>query len=191
MKVHIKNMVCNRCCLAVKNVVKNLGLNYVSIDLGTIDFSDYYGEKLPTDDETQLSHDLEALGFTILNDKKSKLIESIKMSCLSYINNIDQSDKRVLSNHITKTIRLEYNYLSNLFSGIEGMTIEEYFIRLRVEKVKEFLVYGEIPLSEISFQLGFSSVSHLSSQFKKITGLTPSCFRSLKNEKLRRSLDNL
>lgn len=191
MKIYIKNMVCDRCSLAVGNVLKNIGLRYASIDLGEIDFTDYHGEKLPGDVETLLSDDLEALGFSILSDKKSKLIEDIKKSCLDYIQHIEALDKKVLSDHICGAIALEYNYLSHLFSVVEGITIEQYFIRLRVEKVKELLVYGEMALGEIAFQLGYSSVAHLSGQFKKVTGLTPSYFRSLKNQKLRYSLDKL
>ena len=191
MKIYIKNMVCDRCCLVVGNVLKNIGLRYTSIDLGEIDFADYHGAKLPDDVETLLSDDLEALGFSILSDKKSKLIEDIKKSCLDYIQHIEESDKKVLSDHISSAIQLEYNYLSHLFSVVEGITIEQYFIRLRVEKVKELLVYGEMALGEIAFQLGYSSVAHLSGQFKKVTGLTPSYFRSLKDQKLRYSLDKL
>ena len=191
MKIYIKNMVCDRCSLAVGNVLENIGLRYASIDLGEIDFADYHGAKLPDDVETLLSDDLEALGFSILGDKKSKLIEDIKKSCLDYIQHIEESDKKVLSDHIGSAIQLEYNYLSHLFSVVEGITIEQYFIRLRVEKVKELLVYGEMALGEIAFQLGYSSVAHLSGQFKKVTGLTPSYFRSLKNQKLRYSIDKL
>ncbi|NRB41783.1 MAG: helix-turn-helix transcriptional regulator [Pseudomonadales bacterium] len=191
MKIYIKNMVCDRCCLAVAEILKNRGLRYASIDLGEIDFSDYQGARLPEDVEALLRDDLEALGFSILGDMKSKLIEAIKKSCLDYIQHIDVADKKVLSEHISRAIQLEYNYLSHLFSVVEGITIEQYFIRLRVEKVKELLVYGEMALGEIAFQLGYSSVAHLSGQFKKITGLTPSYFRTLKDEKLRSSLDKL
>ncbi|NQZ53932.1 MAG: helix-turn-helix transcriptional regulator [Piscirickettsiaceae bacterium] len=191
MKIYIKNMVCDRCCLVVGNVLKNIGLRYASIDLGEIDFADYHGAKLPDNVETLLSNDLEDVGFSILSDKKSKLIEDIKKSCLDYIQHIEELDKKVLSDHISNAIALEYNYLSNLFSVVEGITIEQYFIRLRVEKVKELLIYGEMALGEIAFQLGYSSVAHLSGQFKKVSGLTPSYFRSLKNLKLRHSLDKL
>jgi YesN/AraC family two-component response regulator len=123
--------------------------------------------------------------------KKSKLIESIKNSCLDYLKHFDVLNKITLSQHISDTVNLEYNYLSHLFSVIEGVTIEQHFIKLRVEKVKELLVYDELALGEIAFQLGYSSVAHLSGQFKKITGLTPSYFRTLKNQKLRYSLDKL
>lgn len=184
-------MVCDRCCLAVGDVLKNIDLPYVSIDLGEIDFADYHGDRLSDDKQMLLSDELQALGFSILNDKKSKLIGDIKLSCLNYIQNIDNPDKKILSEHISNAIHLEYNYLSHLFSSVEGITIEQYFIRLRVEKVKELLVYGELALGEIAFQVGYSSVAHLSGQFKKVTGLTPSHFRSLKDQKLRSPLDKL
>jgi AraC family transcriptional regulator len=191
MKIYIKNMVCDRCCFAVKNVLDNMGLKYASIELGEIDFAEYYGEQIPNQLTLSLSDDLESLGFSILSDKKSKLIEKIKKSCLDYINRIEATNKKTLSEHISSDIKLEYNYFSHLFSVIEGITIEQYFIRLRVEMAKELLVYGELSLGEIAFQLDYSSTAHLSGQFKKITGLTPSYFRTLKNQKLRFSLDKL
>ncbi len=191
MKIYIKNMVCDRCCLVVRNILNTIGLRYASIDLGEIDFADHYGDQLSSDMHKLLSDELEALGFSVLGDKKSKLISDIKIICIDYIQNIEHPDRKVLSEHISGTIQLEYNYLSHLFSLVEGITIEQYFIRLRVEKVKEQLVYGEMALGEIAFHLGYSSISHLSGQFKKVTGLTPSHFRSLKNQKLRSSLDKL
>jgi AraC-like DNA-binding protein len=191
MKIYIKNMVCDRCTLAVKTLLENSDLQYASITLGEIDFAENYGDSLPSNALSLLSNDLEELGFSILSDKKSKLIESIKNSCLDYLKYFDISNKITLSQHISDTVKLEYNYLSHLFSVIEGVTIEQHFIKLRVEKVKELLVYDELALGEIAFQLGYSSVAHLSGQFKKITGLTPSYFRALKNQKLRYSLDKL
>ena len=191
MKIYIKNMVCDRCTLAVKTLLENSDLQYTSITLGEIDFAENYGDSLPNNALSLLSNDLEELGFSILSDKKSKLIESIKNSCLDYLKHFDISNKITLSQHISDAVKLEYNYLSHLFSVIEGVTIEQHFIKLRVEKVKELLVYDELVLGEIAFQLGFSSVAHLSGQFKKITGLTPSYFRTVKNQKLRYSLDKL
>ena len=168
MKIYIKNMVCDRCCFVVGNVLKNIGLRYASIDLGEIDFADYHGAKLPDNVETLLSDDLEALGFSILSDKKSKLIEDIKKSCLDYIQHIEVSDKKVLSDHISSAIQLEYNYLSHLFSVVEGITIEQYFIRLRVEKVKELLVYGEMALGEIAFSFLAFHADHYLTAFREL-----------------------
>tara|TARA_R110000737_G_scaffold142024_4_gene172739 strand:- start:1745 stop:2320 length:576 start_codon:yes stop_codon:yes gene_type:complete len=191
MKIYIKNMVCQRCRLAVINILNDMALSYNSVQLGVIDFDNYYGQKLPIDVETSLANELQALGFSLLSDKTSMLIESIKLSCFDFLKQIEHTDKKTLSKHITSTVHFEYNYLSQLFSVVEGITIEQYFIRLRVEKVKELLVYNEISISEIAFQLGYSSVAHLSGQFKKVTGLTPGYFRALKNEKLRSPLDKL
>lgn len=191
MKIYVKNMVCERCCLVIENALKQLHLQYKTVALGEIDFSDYYREHLPIEKQTLLSEQLLALGFSLLDDKKSKLVDNIKRLCLLYIADIETPVKHVLSAYLSTTLQREYNYLSNLFTSVEGTTIEQYYIRLRVEKVKELLLYNEMSLSEIAFQLGYSSVAHLSGQFKKITGLTPSYFRSLKNQKLRTSIDNL
>ena len=191
MKIYIKNMVCERCCLAVTNTLKNIDLLYESVSLGEVDFADIYGDQLPSKTYTKLLNELESLGFLILNDQKSKLIESVKIFCLDYIDKIESLHDQNLSEYLGKMTQLEYNYLSNIFSVVEGVTIEKYFIRLRIEKVKELLVYAEMTTDEIAFHLGFSNVAHLSSQFKKHTGLTPGHFRSLKDEKLRLPLDNL
>ena len=171
--------------------MQKLALQYASVNLGEIDFADVHGANLADDIHQLLSNELETLGFSLLSSKKSQLIERIKISCLDYLKNIENPDKKILSEQIAFTIPLEYNYLSHLFSVVEGITIEQYFIRLRVEKVKELLVYDEMSIGEIAFHLGYSSVAHLSGQFKKLTGLTPAHFRSLKNEKLRSSLDKL
>lgn len=191
MKIYVKNMVCDRCIMMVKDILENIDLRYVSVDLGEIDFGNHYGGNLSNDQQKILSDALENLGFSILSDKKSKLIEDAKILCLNYLSNIEDPDKKNLSEHLSAAMGLEYNYISNVFSSVEGITIEQHFIRLRVEKVKELLVYGELSLGEIAFQVGYSSVAHLSRQFKKSTGLTPSHFRSLKDKKMRYSLDKL
>jgi len=184
-------MVCERCCLAVSNILKNIDLSYESVSLGEVDFADLYGSKLPSEIYNKLLSELENLGFLILNDQKSKLIESVKVFCLEYIDKIESLDGKKLSDYLSERTQLEYNYVSNLFSVVEGVTIEKHFIRLRIEKVKELLVYAEMSTGEIAFHLGFSNVAHLSSQFKKQTGLTPGHFRTLKDEKIRCPLDNL
>ncbi len=184
-------MVCDRCSLAVRNVLESIGLNYASVELGEIDFAKIHGDQLPSNKQGLLEQQLEALGFSILSDQKSQLIEAIKLACLEYIDTIESSNNSKLSSHISSTVKLEYNYLSHLFSVVEGITIEQYFIRLRIEKVKELLVYNEMTIKEVAFHLGYSSVAHLSSQFKKHTGLSPGHFRTLKNEKSRSSLDKL
>ncbi len=184
-------MVCERCCLAVSNILKCHDIGYDSVKLGEIDFAGKYDSQLPAETYNTLKIQLENLGFQILNDQKSKLIEHVKICCLEYIEKIESLDGQKLSEYLSKNTQLEYNYVSNIFSAVEGVTIEKYFIRLRIEKVKELLVYAEMSTSEIAFHLGFSNVAHLSAQFKKHTGLTPGHFRSLKNEKLRSPLDKL
>jgi AraC-like DNA-binding protein len=191
MKIYIKNMVCHRCCLAVAEVLKTLELAYLSIDLGVIDFADYQGDKLSDANHTLLLQALENLGFAILSDNKSKIIEQIKRLCLLHLQQQTQTEKQTLSQFIHTGIQRDYNYLSQLFSSVEGITIEGYFISLRGEKVKEMLFYEELSLSEIAYKLGYSSVAHLCGQFKKITGLTPSQFRALKEQNKRVGLDDL
>ncbi|PCJ32910.1 MAG: AraC family transcriptional regulator [Gammaproteobacteria bacterium] len=191
MKIYIKNMVCDRCCIVVKGVLKELHLQAESVSLGEIDFADHYGSQLTDSVLSQLNNKLVSVGFEILTDKKTTLIEQIKISCLDYLNQADSPPADKLSSHLNKTLKRDYTYLSNLFSQQEEITIEHYFIRLRIEKVKELLAYGELSLSEIAFQLGFSSTAHLSSQFKKISGMTASQFRLLDHDNSRSTLDKL
>lgn len=191
MKIYIKNMVCDRCRKVVANTLAEIGLKPINIDLGEVDFGDAYGDQLSQELQALLANKLEDDGFELLNSKKSKLIENIKIASIDYLEHYEELNGIKLSNHLSNKLNLDYNHLSNLFSAVEGVTIEHYFIRLRIEKVKELLVYDESSLSEIAFSLGFSSVSHLSSQFKKITGLTPGHFRSLKFTKDRKPLDKL
>ncbi len=188
-------MVCDRCILAVENILQEMQLSYVTVGLGVVDFSNHLGEQLPDLIHTQLSQRLETLGFSLLNNSKSKLIDAVKNSCIDYLKSTiegEQAPTHVrLSEHINHYVAREYKYLSNLFSEVEGITIEQYFIKLRVETTKELLVYGELSLAEIASLLGYSSVAHLSGQFKKVTGLTPSYFRTVKDQKLRNALDKL
>lgn len=189
MKLHIKNMVCQRCIMAVEQALDTLSLKYHHVQLGEIDL----GETELNNTSNQfkaLEHALTTLGFEILNSKQSKTIEAIKRICLQYIAQ-NHATKITLSKHISNDLHTDYSHLSQIFSSVEGMTIEQYYIAQRIEKVKEFLVYDEKSLSEIAFDLGFSSVAHLSAQFKKVTGMTPSYFRSLKNPLHRRGLDKL
>ncbi|MFT5591828.1 MAG: AraC-like DNA-binding protein [Oceanicoccus sp.] len=189
MKLHIKNMVCQRCIIAVESILSKLALRFHHIQLGEIDFGTL--ELNTTSPQYHaLDNELTALGFEILNNKQSKTIEAIKKICLQQL--IPPNTKQhTLSKQISDTLHTDYSHLSQMFSAVEGLTIEQYFIAQRIEKVKEFLIYDEKSLSEIAFDLGFSSVAHLSGQFKKVTGMTPSVFRSLKNPQQRRGLDKL
>lgn len=163
-----------------------MGIDYVSVSLGEADL----GEQ--TLDKTQLQdfkERVEALGFELINDRKSRLIESIKTNILAYLQERPESAKVTLSKYLSDRLFHDYSYLSNLFSSVEGVTIEHYFIALRIEKVKELLVYDELSQSEIAYRLGFSSAAHLSRQFRKVTGLTPTKFKALRATELRKPLD--
>ena len=179
-------MVCSRCKMAVRTELENAGLIPLSVELGEVELSNG-----PTESQLKkLTASLESLGFQLIDDKRGRTIEKIKNTIVQLVHHSDHELKTNLSSFITSQIHQDYNYLSNLFSEVEGTTIEKYFIAQRIEKVKELLVYNELTLSEIAFQLGYSSVAYLSNQFKKVTGLTPSHFKSLKENK-RRNIEEL
>ena len=179
-------MVCNRCKMAVRSEFEKIGLEPLSVELGEVEFA----EQASAEQLQQLSSSLTNLGFEIIDDKKSRIIEKIKNCIIELVHHSDQNPVMNLSAYITSAIPHDYNYLSNLFSEVQGTTIEKYFITQRIEKVKELLVYDQLSLSQIANQLGYSSVAYLSNQFKKVTGLTPSYYKSLKDHK-RSNLDDL
>jgi len=179
----IKNMVCQRCIMSVENILKKAGANYSAVRLGEVDLQ----EGLTQAQQTQVENELKNVGFELIAGRTNKIVEDIKQLVMQYIAQGDEK-KMKLSSFITKQLHYDYSYLSDLFSSIEGITIEQYLIVQRIEKVKEFLVYDQLSLTEIAFELGFSSVHHLSAQFKKVTGLTPSHFKKIGAEK-RRALD--
>lgn len=185
-KVFIKNMVCRRCTMSVQAVLENLGINPISVELGEVQLA----QTLTPDEKQQLQGALLDLGFELIDDKKSKLIEQVKTLVRELVHNKDSDLKTNLSDYLGKHLQNEYNYVSNLFSEIEGTTVAKYFIAQRIERVKELLVYDELSLSEIAYQLHYSSVAYLSSQFKKVTGLTPSHFKRIKGLK-RKPLDQM
>jgi AraC-like DNA-binding protein len=168
-------MVCNRCITAVTQLLEKPGLTPVSVSLGVVVLANDPDEE----QLTQLKSGLLSLGFELLDDEKKKLIEKIKNIIIEQVH-YNPSDEMYNFSEILKTkLHKDYSYLSGLFSDVEGITIEKYIIHQKIEKVKELLVYGQLTLGEIAFQLGYSSVAHLSSQFKKVTGLTPSHFKKL------------
>ena len=184
--IFIKNMVCRRCVLTVENIFNELRIPYQSVTLGEVVLE----HKLSKEELEKVDTALNKVGFELIETRVNKIIEDIKQSILEYLDlGMDGQDIK-LSSFITKKIPYDYSYLSDLFSSIEGKTIEQYFILQRIEKVKELLVYDQLSLTEISYQTGFSSVHHLSAQFKKVTGLTPSHFKKIGIEK-RRTLDSL
>ncbi len=186
MVLFIKNMVCDRCILAVKSISERMKLDVHSVQLGEIHFN----KILNSFERSSLQESLNQLGFEILDDQKQKLIEQIKCVVIDHIHSSIQVPKLNFSQVLSKKLHRDYSFLSNLFSEVEGSTIEQYVIRQKIEKAKELLIYNELSLSEIAFQLSYSSVAHLSNQFKKVTGLSPSHFKTLGNNK-RVALDKL
>jgi AraC-like DNA-binding protein len=176
--LYIKNMVCPRCIKVVREELEKLNLNVKHVDLGEAVIDSAVSEI----NLSKIKEVLEQNGFELLDDKQAKIIENIKLRIIELIyHNIKDELLNVnFSSYLTQKMNLSYQYLSSLFSSKEGITIEKYFINQKIEKVKELLVYDELTLSEISYKLGYSSVQHLSNQFKKVTGFTPSEFKKLK-----------
>lgn len=172
--------------MTVENILNQNNIPYTNVSLGEVELE----RKLSADETRSVDADLQKVGFELIDKRVNKIIEDIKQAVLEYLNLGMDSQNLKLSSFITKNIPYDYSYLSDLFSSIEGKTIEQYFILQRIEKVKELLVYDQLSLTEISYQTGFSSVHHLSSQFKKITGLTPSHFKKIGIER-RKALDQL
>lgn len=186
MKIYIKNMVCNRCEMAVRTIFEKMEIPILSMQLGEVEiFKD-----LEENQKQLLSENLKMLGFELLDDRISKIIERIKNLIIDLVHHQNEKLKVNLSSYIVEDLKQDYSALSNLFSETEGITIEHYFIAQKIEKVKELLIYNELSLSEIAFQLNYSSVGHLSNQFKKTTGITPTQFKQLKDKK-RRQIDEL
>ncbi|WP_100804185.1 AraC family transcriptional regulator [Ulvibacter sp. MAR_2010_11] len=179
-------MVCNRCIMVVKSVFEQHGFEPEYVSLGDVSLS---GE-ITNDEKQLLVTALEEFGFSIIDDKKSKIIEKIKTLIVELVHRQDNEIKTNLSTYLSEHLNHDYNYITNLFSEVESTTIEKYFIAQKIERVKELLVYNELTLSEIAFLLNYSSVAHLSNQFKKVTGLTPSHFKEIRADK-RKSLDEV
>ncbi|WP_343625034.1 AraC family transcriptional regulator [Flavobacterium lindanitolerans] len=182
----IKNMVCNRCIMVVQNELDKLDLDVKSIKLGEV----VLGKELSAEQRMKLEEAFSPLGFEVIDDKKSRIIEKIKNTIIELVHHQENGAKTNLSDVLSSKLNHDYNYLSNLFSEVEGTTIEKYFIAQKIEKVKELLVYDELSLSEIAFRMNYSSVAYLSNQFKKVTGLTPSHFKQIREEK-RKPLDKV
>ncbi|WP_396141327.1 helix-turn-helix domain-containing protein [Flavobacterium sp.] len=186
MKLYIKFMVSLRCKMLVKQELKNLGIHYSSVDLGLVEI---IGE-ITEDKRNKLKAALLKSGLELMDDKKSILIEKIKIIITKMIHYNEELPKVKYSEYISNIMGYDYTYLANVFSEVEGITIEHYIIAHKIEKVKELLIYDELNLSEISYSMNYSSVSHLSTQFKKVTGLTPTYFKNLK-EKRRINLEKV
>lgn len=186
MKLFIKNMVCSRCSMVIKTELEKLNIIPIAIRLGEVEIEGV----LSKETLKHLDNSLRSIGFEIMDDRKSQTIEKIKTEIILLVHHSEQHIHTTLSDHLSAKLLQDYHYLSNLFSEVEGTTIEKYFIAQRIEKAKELLVYDQLTLSQIADQLGYSSVAYLSNQFKKITGLTPSFFKKLQGSK-RRNIDDL
>jgi len=184
----VKNMVCRRCLLAVEDVLNDSTIPFQQVITGEI----HLKGKISKEQNDRLSSELAAIGLELIDNRMSGLIEKIKQLVIKKARNeIDDKEKKIkLSVYLSQHLHHEYTYLSSFFSSVEGRTIENYFIEQRIEKVKELLVYNEMTLSQIAFEMDYSSVAHLSSQFKKITGLTPSHFKTIGSMK-RKLLDHI
>ena len=186
MKIFIKYMVSLRCKLMVKQELKKLGIKYVVIDLGVVEIL----EDITCEERNQLKKNLLKSGLELLDDQRSILIERIKNIVVEMVHYSDELPEINYSDHISEKLGYDYTYLSNVFSEVKGITLQHYIIMHRIERVKELLLYDELNLTEISYRLHYSSVAHLSNQFKKITGLTPSFYKQLK-QKRNVNLENL
>ncbi len=186
MKLYIKYMVSLRCKMMVKEELKKLGLHYVIVDLGMVEIL----EDISLKQRQELKNNLLKSGLELLDDKRSILIEKIKTAIIDMIHNTDELPSVNYSNYLSEKLGYDYTYLANIFSEVKGTTIQHFIILHKIERVKELLLYNELNLTEISYKLHYSSVAHLSNQFKKITGLSPSFFKKLR-QKRNSTLENM
>jgi len=186
MKLYVKYMVSLRCKMLVKEELKKLGIGYTSVDLGMVEVQDDISDKQLED----FDRNLKKSGLELLDDKRNILVEKIKSVIVEMIHYEDEVPKVNDSDYISEKLGYDYTYMSNTFSEVKGITIQQYIILHKIERVKELLLYDELTLTEIAHKLHYSSVAHLSNQFKKITGLTPTYFKKLK-EKRKKNLEDL
>jgi AraC-like DNA-binding protein len=179
-------MVCQRCILTVENIFENLQIPFRNVSMGEVQLLN----PLTEPELKNVEQALNKVGFELIETRINKIVEDIKLAVIEYLASGKEGQHLKLSSSITEKIPYDYSYLSDLFSSIEGKTIEQFFILQRMEKVKELLVYDQLSLTQIAYQTGFSSVHHLSAQFKKVTGLTPSHFKKIAGDK-RKSLDQV
>lgn len=179
-------MVSNRCKMLVKSELEKLGLHYILVELGEVEILEDISMKLLN----ILNNGLKQSGLELMDDKKSVLVEKIKNIIIELVHYSEEQPKINFSDYLSEKLNHDYTYLANLFSENQSTTIEHFFITHKIERVKELLIYDELNLSEIAYKMNYSSTAHLSNQFKKITGLTPSQFKNLKH-KSRQSLENM
>ncbi len=186
LKLFIKNMVSNRCKMVVKDILKQLELHFVLVDLGEVDIM----ENISVMQKEELKILLKSAGLDLMDDKRAVLIEKIKNAVVEMVHHSDEVMKVNFSDFLSEKLNHDYTYLANLFSEIQGTTIEQFVISHKVERIKELIIYGELNITEIAWKMNYSSVAHLSNQFKKVTGLAPSHFKQLK-DKRRKPLEDI
>lgn len=172
--------------MAVKEILKKLGLHFIVVDLGEVEIM----ETLSDEQCEEMKMALLGSGFELMDDKRAILIEKIKQAIIEMVHHSTEGIKVNFSNYLSEKLDYDYTYLANLFSEVQGTTIEQFMISHKIERIKELLIYGELNISEIAWKLNYSSVAHLSNQFKKVTGLTPSHFKQLKNKR-RKSIEEI
>lgn len=179
-------MVSNRCKIAVRDELKKLGLHFIVVDLGVVEIM----ETISMEKHLLLKQGLLISGLELMDDKKAILIEKIKNIIIEMIHHSEEVIKVNFSDYLSEKLEHNYTYLANLFSEVQGTTIEQFIISHKIERIKELMIYGELNITEIAWKMNYSSVAHLSSQFKKVTGLSPSHFKQLK-DKRRNPLENI
>ena len=172
-------MVCIRCKMVVKSELKKLGLHFVVVDLGEIEIM----ENISADQREQLRNGLHHSGLELMDGKRAILIEKIKNVVVEMVHYSDEMIKTNFSVYLSEKLNYDYTYLANLFSEVQGITIEQFIISHKIERIKELIIYGELTISEIAWKMNYCSVSHLSNQFKKVTGLSPYHFKKMKDKK--------
>jgi len=179
MKLYIKYMVSNRCKMAVKEELKKLGLHFIVVDLGEVEIM----ETITPDQREKLKISLFDSGLELMDDKRAVLIEKIKNTIIDMVHHSDEMIKTNFSDYLSEKLNHDYTYLANLFSEVQGCTIEHFIINHKIERIKELIIYDELNITEIAWKMNYSSVAHLSNQFKKVTGLSPSHFKQLKDKR--------
>ena len=172
-------MVSNRCKMAVKEELKKLGLHFIVVDLGEVEIM----ETITSDQREKLKLSLFDSGLELMDDKRAVLIEKIKTTIIEMVHNSDEMIKTNFSDYLSEKLHHDYTYLANLFSEVQGTTIEHFIINHKIERIKELIIYDELNITEIAWKMNYSSVAHLSNQFKKVTGLSPSHFKQLKDKR--------
>ncbi|WP_100612383.1 helix-turn-helix domain-containing protein [Confluentibacter lentus] len=186
MKIYVKNMACESCKIFVKDALDELGISPAKVELGEIETK----EDVCDEDKKKLNTQIKKAGMELLEKKQGVLIEKIRKVMVEYVSDSENRPNIKFSVLLSEELNHSYTYLANFFSEVEATTIEQYIIALKIERIKELIIFGEDTFSEIANKLNYSSVAHLSSQFKKVTGLTPSHFKALK-EKRRITIQNI